>query len=52
MKFLIQNNHADPNYILGLKEKIDVKNSVAHSAALFSNSLQQAGTSDDKFIRE
>lgn len=52
MKFLIDNNKADKPYILLMKEKVDPKQSISHSAVIFANALQQAGTLDDSFIRE
>ncbi len=52
MKFLIEHNRADKLFILQMKEKVDAKQSIAQSAVVFANALQQAGTTDDSFIRE
>ena len=39
MKFLIENNHADKLYIVSMKDKVDAKQSISHSAVIFSNAI-------------
>lgn len=51
LRFYKLNNQSDPAIIANLKQTIDSKNSVAHGGCLLANSLLNAHTTDDNFLR-
>ena len=48
--FLSINNHSDPLIISNIKTGADTKNSIIHEAVIISNSLLQAGTTNQSFL--
>lgn len=45
-------NKSDPLYIKQLFTCVDTKKSVAHTAIIFCNSILNAGTGDDSFMKD
>ncbi|CAO1636284.1 unnamed protein product [Parajaminaea phylloscopi] len=52
LDFLTRANHADLTVLKAVKESIDARNSIYHSAMTFSNAFMNAGTTSDRFLRE
>lgn len=52
LDFLVRSNHADLTVLKSVKEAIDARNSIYHSAMTFSNAFMNAGTASDQFLRE
>lgn len=52
LDFLTRANHADLTVLKSVKESIDARNSIYHSAMTFSNAFMNAGTTSDRFLRE
>lgn len=52
LDFLIRSNHADLSVLKSVRETIDARNSIYHSAMTFSNAFMNAGTTSDRFLRE
>lgn len=52
LEFLYRNSHTDLAILKNIKTAFEARNSVCHSATLFSNALMHAGTTRDTFLRE
>ncbi|PWN27463.1 26S proteasome regulatory complex, non-ATPase subcomplex, Rpn2/Psmd1 subunit [Jaminaea rosea] len=52
LDFLIRSNHSDLTVLKSVKESLDARNSIYHSAMTFSNAFMNAGTTSDRFLRE
>lgn len=50
LQFLSINNHFDPLVIANIKTNADSKNSIIHEAIILSNSIFQAGTTNQSFL--
>lgn len=50
LNFLSLNNHFDPLVISNIKTSADSKNSIIHEAIIISNSIFQAGTTNQSFL--
>ncbi|KAL4448567.1 hypothetical protein ABPG75_005786 [Micractinium tetrahymenae] len=51
-QFLARHNHADLQILKNIRATVEPRNSVCHSATVFSNSLMHCGTTVDAFLRE
>ncbi|CEH15192.1 26s proteasome regulatory subunit rpn2 psmd1 [Ceraceosorus bombacis] len=52
LDFLQRANNADLTILKAIKDTLDARNSVYHSAMTFANAFMHAGTTSDKFLRE
>eukprot|EP00742_Colponemidia_sp_Colp-10_P001792 GILJ01001916.1.p1 GENE.GILJ01001916.1~~GILJ01001916.1.p1 ORF type:complete len:980 (-),score=200.10 GILJ01001916.1:129-3032(-) len=52
LEFLYRNNHTDLLVLKNVKNALDSRNSVTHSATVFTHALMHAGTTVDTFLRE
>ena len=52
LDFLQRSNHADLSILKTIKDSLDARNSVYHSAMTFSNAFMNAGTTSDRFLRD
>ncbi|CAJ1444327.1 unnamed protein product, partial [Effrenium voratum] len=52
MEFLYRNNRADLLLLDTIKNSIDSKNSITHSATVMAHGLMQCGTTSDVFLRK
>lgn len=52
LDFLIRSNHADLTVLKSVKDSLDARNSIYHSALTFSNAFMNAGTTSDQFLRD
>ncbi|CAM6098679.1 unnamed protein product [Calypogeia fissa] len=52
LQFLYSNNRSDLLILKTIKQTIEMRNSVCHSATIYSNALMHAGTTVDTFLRE
>lgn len=52
LEFLFRNIKADRNVLNKLKNSLEARNSIFHSAVMFANTFMHAGTTSDWFIRE
>jgi 26S proteasome regulatory subunit N2 len=52
LEFLYSNNHADRQILKNVKNSVEVRNSVCHSATIFANAAMHVGTTVDTFLRE
>lgn len=52
LEFLYHNNHTDLAILKNIKNAVEIRNSVCHSATIFANALMHAGTTRDTFLRE
>lgn len=50
LQFLKKNNHTDVQIIQAIKKSIGPKNSILHGAAVWSNAIQNAFTTNDTFL--
>lgn len=50
--FLRKNNNADPAVVNEIKASIGQKNSVYHTACIWSNGIQNAYTTNDTFLQD
>jgi hypothetical protein len=51
LQFLSSHNHADLLVLKHIKEAVETRNSVCHSATILANALMHAGTTVDTFLR-
>lgn len=51
LEFLFRNNHTDMNILNKVKESLEARNSIFHTAVTFSNAFMNAGTTSDGFFR-
>ncbi|KAH8927182.1 hypothetical protein BT69DRAFT_1347455 [Atractiella rhizophila] len=52
LEFLVRNNKADLLILKNIKESLELRNSVYHSAMSFANAFAHSGTTSDQFLRE
>ncbi|MCL7031378.1 hypothetical protein MKW94_000886, partial [Papaver nudicaule] len=52
LHFLYSNNRSDLLILNTIKQSVDKKNSVCHSATIYANAIMHAGTTVDTFLRE
>ncbi|KAI3971480.1 hypothetical protein MKW92_033651 [Papaver armeniacum] len=52
LQFLNNNNRSDLLILKTIKESVDTRNSVCHSATIFANAIMHSGTTVDTFLRE
>jgi 26S proteasome regulatory subunit N2 len=52
LEFLFRNNHTDMNILTKVKDSLEARNSIFHTAVTFSNALMNAGTTNDGFFRQ
>ena len=51
-EFLFRNNHAEVKILSKIKESLDARNSIFHSALTFANAFMHSGTTVDHFFRD
>lgn len=52
LQFLYSHNRADLLILKTIKQSVEMRNSVCHSATIYANALMHAGTTVDTFLRE
>jgi 26S proteasome regulatory subunit N2 len=52
LQFLYSHNRSDLLILKTIKQSVEMRNSVCHSATIYSNALMHAGTTVDTFLRE
>ncbi|KAI9774228.1 MAG: proteasome regulatory particle base subunit [Geoglossum umbratile] len=52
LEFLFRNNHTDMSILTKVKDSLEARNSIFHTAVTFSNALMNAGTTNDGFFRQ
>lgn len=52
LDFLHRRNRSDMLILRNIKNALDARNSVTHSALIYANALMHAGTTSDSFLRE
>lgn len=52
LEFLFRSNKTDRQTLTKLKNSLEARNSIFHSAVTFANAFMNSGTTDDWFIRE
>jgi 26S proteasome regulatory subunit N2 len=52
LEFLYRNNHADKQILNKIRDSLEARNSIFHTAVTFSNAFMNAGTTSDTFFRE
>uniref|UniRef100_A0A0C9QR97 26S proteasome non-ATPase regulatory subunit 1 homolog n=1 Tax=Wollemia nobilis TaxID=56998 RepID=A0A0C9QR97_9CONI len=52
LQFLYSHNRSDLLILKTIKQSVEVRNSVCHSATIYANALMHAGTTVDTFLRE
>jgi len=52
LQFLYSHNRSDLQILKTIKQAVEMRNSVCHSAAICSNAIMHAGTTVDTFLRE
>ncbi|KAJ0743102.1 putative armadillo-like helical protein [Helianthus annuus] len=52
LQFLYSHNKSDLLILKTIKQSIEMRNSVCHSATIYANTLMHAGTTVDTFLRE
>jgi 26S proteasome regulatory subunit N2 len=52
LEFLFRNNHAEMSILNKVKESLEARNSIYHTAVTLSNAFMHAGTTHDKFFRD
>lgn len=52
LQFLYSHNRSDLAILKTIKHSVEMRNSVGHSATIYSNALMHAGTTVDTFLRE
>lgn len=51
-EFLFRNNRTDRNTLNKIRDSLEGRNSIFHSALTFSNAFMHSGTTNDTFLRE
>lgn len=51
LEFLFRNNHTDIGILNRVKDSLEARNSIFHTAVTFSNAFMNAGTTSDVFFR-
>lgn len=52
LEFLYRNNHTDLSILNKVRDSLEGRNSIFHSAVTFCNAFMNAGTTNDKFFRD
>ncbi|KAL5537890.1 hypothetical protein UlMin_045294 [Ulmus minor] len=52
LQFLYSHNKSDLLILKTIKQSVEMRNSVCHSATIYANSIMHAGTTVDTFLRE
>jgi 26S proteasome regulatory subunit N2 len=52
LQFLYSHNRSDLLILKTIKQSVEMRNSVCHSATIYANALMHAGTTADTFLRE
>ncbi|KAI9713742.1 MAG: hypothetical protein M1812_006580 [Candelaria pacifica] len=52
LEFLYRNNHTDMNILNKVRDSLEARNSIFHTAVTFSNAFMNAGTTSDAFFRQ
>ncbi|XP_073053545.1 26S proteasome non-ATPase regulatory subunit 1 homolog A-like isoform X2 [Primulina eburnea] len=52
LQFLYSHNKSDLLILKTIKQSVEVRNSVCHSATIYANAIMHAGTTVDTFLRE
>ncbi|CAO2817003.1 unnamed protein product [Amaranthus hypochondriacus] len=52
LQFLYSHNRSDLLILKNIKQAVETKNSVCHSATIYANAIMHAGTTVDTFLRE
>jgi len=52
MDFLVRNNHTDLLILKNIKQTVESRSSVLHTATIFANAFMHCGTTIDQFLRE
>jgi 26S proteasome regulatory subunit N2 len=52
LEFLYRNNHTDTAILNKIKDSLEARNSIFHTAVTLANAFMHAGTTHDKFFRD
>ncbi|KAK0712834.1 armadillo-type protein [Lasiosphaeria miniovina] len=52
LEFLYRNNHTDASILNKVRDSLEGRNSIFHTAVTFCNAFMNAGTTHDKFFRD
>ena len=52
LEFLHRNNHSDMSILNKVRDSLEARNSIFHTAVTLSNAFMHAGTTNDKFFRD
>ncbi|EOD52586.1 putative 26s proteasome regulatory subunit rpn2 protein [Neofusicoccum parvum UCRNP2] len=52
LEFLYRNNHADRNVLNKIRDSLEARNSIFHTAVTFANAFMNSGTTNDGFFRD
>ncbi|KAF2402841.1 26S proteasome regulatory complex, non-ATPase subcomplex, Rpn2/Psmd1 subunit [Trichodelitschia bisporula] len=52
LEFLYRNNRADKSILNKVRESLEARNSIFHTAVTFANAFMNSGTTNDSFFRE
>ncbi|MCJ1322571.1 proteasome regulatory particle base subunit [Xylographa vitiligo] len=52
LEFLYRNNHTDKNILNKIKDSLEARNSIFHTAVSLANAFMHAGTTNDRFFRD
>ena len=52
LEFLYRNNHTDIAILNKIKDSLEARNSIFHTAVTLANAFMHAGTTNDKFFRD
>jgi len=52
LEFLFRNNHTDSSILNKVRDSLEGRNSIFHSAVTFCNAFMNAGTTHDRFFRD
>lgn len=52
LEFLYRNNHTDKHILNRIKDSLEARNSIFHTAVTLANAFMHAGTTNDRFFRE
>lgn len=52
LEFLYRNNHTDMNILNKIKDSLEARSSIFHTAVTLANAFMHAGTTNDKFFRD
>ena len=52
LEFLFRNSHADRNILNKVRDSLEARNSIFHTAVTFSNAFMNSGTTVDTFFRD